>query len=115
MCVLHEPIACFVVAPTPDLVVRSWLIKSRYLSPPAHPTPPQTSPSLTFLAPSPCVLREPMAFTVQYRAGDYSSTCRWNDSPCRWIVVHIFILSVLAAGLIFRSAGLFESLVRYSS
>ena len=43
-------------------------------------------------------------------------TCRWIDSPCRWIIlVHIFILSVLAAGLKFRSARLFESSVRYSA
>ena len=64
-----------------------------------------------------CVLHEPMAITVHtlYRAGDYFSTCRWTDRPCRWIIlVHGFILSVLAAGLILRFAGLFESSVWYS-
>ena len=59
----------------------------------------------------------PLLYTLQYMAKDYFSTCRWTDSPCRSIIlVHGFILSVLAAGLIVRSAGLFESSVlQYSS
>ena len=51
-----------------------------------------------------------------YRAGDYFSTYRWTDSPCRRIIlVQVFILSVLAAGVKFRSARLLESSARYSS
>ena len=53
-------------------------------------------------------------FLYSKNAGDYFSTCCWTDSPCRWIIlVHVFILSVLAAGVIFPSAGLFESSVQY--
>ena len=49
-----------------------------------------------------CVFHEPMAITVRTlsRAGDYFSTCSWIDIPYRWIIlVYVFILSVLAAGL----------------
>ena len=61
-----------------------------------------------------CVFHEPMAITVQgWRLFQYLPLL---DSPYRWnIRIHVFMLSVLAAGLIFCSAGLFESSVRYSS
>ena len=48
--------------------------------------------------------------------GHYVNTCRWTDIPFHWIIcIYVFLMSVLAAGLIFRSTGLLYSLERHSS